>query len=151
MRHLPKTWLAAPMLGVLLLCTTAASAADLEDFLAKVDVRAKADIGDFRADLSATFNLSSGEVSGLFEIFDSPADVYIALRIGEVAHVSVERVVVEYRANKNRGWGVMAKNLGIKPGSAEFHALKQGRLGKDAVASSTRPGRGNGKSGKGHK
>jgi len=31
-----------------------------------------------------------------------------------------------YRADKGKGWGVLAKSLGIKPGSKEFHALKRG-------------------------
>jgi hypothetical protein len=101
---------------------------ELDSFLGEIDVRASVDIGAFRADLSATFGVSSGEVDGLFEIFDRPADVYITLRIGELSHVPIKRVVDQYRGNKGQGWGVIAKNLGIKPGSAEFHALKKGRL-----------------------
>jgi hypothetical protein len=34
-------------------------------------------------------------------------------------------VMKEYDVNKDKGWGVMAKNLGIKPGSEAFHSLKQ--------------------------
>jgi len=34
-------------------------------------------------------------------------------------------VVKEYDVNKDKGWGVMAKNLGIKPGSDAFHSLKK--------------------------
>jgi len=32
----------------------------------------------------------------------------------------------EYRSGKAKGWGALAKSLGIKPGSKEFHALKNG-------------------------
>ena len=78
--------------------------------------------------MSVTFGVSSHEVDGLFKVFDSPADVYMTLRIGEVAKVPTDRVVIEYRTNKSQGWGVIAKNLGIKPGSSEFHALKQSRV-----------------------
>jgi hypothetical protein len=39
----------------------------------------------------------------------------------------------EYQVHKGKGWGVIAKNLGIKPGSKEFHALKKGDLGGDDV------------------
>ena len=38
----------------------------------------------------------------------------------------VDYVLNKYRTEKNKGWGVMAKSLGIKPGSKEFHALKAG-------------------------
>ena len=33
-------------------------------------------------------------------------------------------VVKEYKTNHGKGWGIMAKNLSIKPGSKAFHALK---------------------------
>jgi hypothetical protein len=45
---------------------------------------------------------------------------------------------------KGQGWGVIAKSLGIKPGSPEFHALKRGDFvfnGKPREV----PGKGKGK------
>jgi hypothetical protein len=114
--------------AVACLVTSLASAMELDGFLADVNVTAQADLGQFRADLSATFHISSGEVDELFEVFGSPADVYISLRICDVAEVSIDRVVAQYREHKGAGWGVIAKNLGIRPGSAEFHALKDGRF-----------------------
>ena len=57
-----------------------------------------------------------------------------------------EHVVDQYRKNKGQGWGVIAKSLGIKPGSAEFHALKEGRLSAQTRGnSSVKPGKSNGK------
>jgi hypothetical protein len=47
---------------------------------------------------------------------------------GGVAKQPIDRVVEEHRKHKGRGRGVIAKNLGIKPGSDEFHALKAGQL-----------------------
>ena len=103
-------------------------ALDLDSFAGEINLTARADLGRFRADLSASFGVSSREVDDLFDICDSPADVYMTLRIGEIAELSIHRVVTEYRANRDRGWGAIAKSLGIKPGSPEFHALKEGRL-----------------------
>jgi hypothetical protein len=40
-------------------------------------------------------------------------------------------VIEQYRSSKGKGWGVLAKSLGIKPGSKEFHALKNGHDLKD--------------------
>ena len=131
--------------GLTMLLSADASAMELDRFLGEIDLRASADLGAFRADLNATFDVSSGEVDGLFTIFDRPADVYITLRIGELGDVPIERVVDQYRKNKGQGWGVIAKNLGIKPGSAEFHALKEGRLGAQTRGgSSDKPGKSNG-------
>jgi hypothetical protein len=39
---------------------------------------------------------------------------------------SIDVVTAQYKKNKGRGWGALAKSLGIKPGSPEFHALKRG-------------------------
>jgi len=136
---------AAVVLTLALLLPTLSFATGLDSFLGEINVSAQADLGSFRADLSATFGVSSGEVDGLFEIFGSPADVYITLRIGEVADVKIDRVVDQYRMSKGQGWGVIAKNLGIKPGSPEFHALKEGRLSSHKHGGvSTKPGKGNG-------
>jgi len=115
-------------LSIAMLFSVPSLAVDLDSFLAGIDVTAQADLGRFRADLRASFEVSSGEVDELFDICDSPADVYMTLRIGQVAKVPIERVLTEYRADKARGWGAIAKSVGIKPGSPEFHALKQGRL-----------------------
>ena len=142
MRHTRFAAVAALALFLLLPANT--SAMELDSFLAEIDLRASADSGAFRADLRAHFDVSSGEVDGLFEIFDRPADVYITLRIGELRDLPLEHVVAQYRKNKGQGWGVIAKNLGIKPGSREFHALKEQRL--DAQARDDAPG----ESGKGN-
>ena len=130
--------------ALFLLLSANASAMELDRFLGEIDLRASADLGAFRVDLNATFDVSSGEVDGLFEIFDRPADIYITLRIGQIAKVPIDRVVTQYRANRRLGWGVIAKNLGIKPGSPEFHALKKSRLTARAQGSSGNPGKGNG-------
>ncbi len=118
-------------------------AGGLESFLKEIDVKASADLGFFKADLSVTFGVSEPKIDGLFELMASPGDVYMALRIGEVASQPVERVVAELKKNKGQGWGVIAKNLGIQPGSKEFLALKKSRL------SSHSGGKSSGKHGKG--
>lgn len=50
----------------------------------------------------------------------------MVLKMAEMSHKPPEKVIDVYKANKGKGWGVMAKNMGIKPGSAEFKALKNG-------------------------
>jgi hypothetical protein len=56
----------------------------------------------------------------------SPGDVYMACSIASVLGVGCARVVERYDRNPGRGWGRIAQDMGIKPGSAEFHALKRG-------------------------
>lgn len=42
--------------------------------------------------------------------------------------MGTEQVVKVYKANQGKGWVVIAKSMGIKPGSAEFYSLKNGDL-----------------------
>jgi hypothetical protein len=53
-----------------------------------------------------------------------PADIYMTVELAMISGTPVDRVVEIYRVNQGKGWGVIAKQLGIKPGSAAFKALK---------------------------
>ncbi len=56
----------------------------------------------------------------------APGDVYYACTIAQVIGRPCGYVVNEWDRNHGQGWGVVAKRMGIKPGSAEFHRLKNG-------------------------
>lgn len=56
----------------------------------------------------------------------APADVYMIGELAQISGRSFDYVADRFDANRGRGWGVIAKELGIKPGSARFHALKDG-------------------------
>lgn len=64
----------------------------------------------------------------------APADVYYACALAEAAGLPCIDVVNRYDrydrdgADRGRGWGVLAQELGIKPGSPQFHALKRGAV-----------------------
>ena len=56
----------------------------------------------------------------------APGDVYYACALASILGRPCRYVVDQYEANRGQGWGVVAQQLGIKPGSAEFHRLKKG-------------------------
>ena len=56
----------------------------------------------------------------------APGDIYYACAIAQTLGRPCRYVVDEWERNHGKGWGVVAKELGIKPGSAEFHRLKRG-------------------------
>jgi hypothetical protein len=58
-----------------------------------------------------------------------PADVYYACALAHRLNQPCVDIVRDYGDDRGEGWGVIAKRMGIKPGSAEFHALK-GELGR---------------------
>lgn len=56
----------------------------------------------------------------------APGDVYYACAIAQTLGRPCRYVVDEWDRNHGKGWGAVARELGIKPGSAEFHRLKRG-------------------------
>lgn len=115
---------------------------DLDSFLSNLNVQARADLPEFKAKLSATFGVPLPQVEVVISKVRTPADAYMVMKVGQVAKQPQEVVLREYKANKRKGWGVIAKKLGIKPGSREFHELKKGFDGDD---SGMGKGRGKGK------
>jgi hypothetical protein len=110
----------------LLLVVSVRAAADfgwVKDF----NQRVQADPAGFRASLAARFHIGDAEITAVIGNVASPADAYIVLRLGEIARQPTDHVLREYKASQGKGWGVIAKSLGIKPGSAEFQALKKGQ------------------------
>lgn len=112
-------------LGLTLLIQSPARA-DLSGFLQGLNVQAEADTRDYSLRLSAQFGVGLPEVHSIMHSVAVPADAFMCLQLGQMLGLPPERVLYTYNQNRGRGWGVIAKSLGIKPGSAEFHALKQG-------------------------
>jgi len=117
--------LAVLVFMMLFVGSSAAAAGDF-DWMRDFNAQASLDPSGFRARLATRFQIGDARISAVVGNMSEPAHAYMALRIGEMSHQPVERVIEEYNKNKGKGWGVMAKNMGIKPGSAEFHALKGG-------------------------
>ncbi|MGY1425844.1 hypothetical protein [Lysobacter sp. A289] len=56
----------------------------------------------------------------------APGDIYYACAIAQIIGRPCRYVVDEWERDHAQGWGNVAKRMGIKPGSAEFHRLKRG-------------------------
>jgi hypothetical protein len=110
---------------MLLLGSSVAEAGDF-DWLRDLNIQAEADPSGFRARLGARFNIGDVEIRTVLSNVERPADAYMVLRLGEMSNRPTDYVIREYRSDKRKGWGALAKSLGIKPGSSEFHALKNG-------------------------
>jgi hypothetical protein len=109
----------------LLLYSSIAVAGDF-DWVKDFNLTAQADPSGFRARLSTRFQIGDAKINAVIGNVENPADAYMVLRLGELSNQPPERVMKEYKSGKGKGWGVLAKRLGIKPGSKEFHALKRG-------------------------
>lgn len=133
----------------LLLCSSVAIAGEF-DWIKDFNITAQVDPSGFRARLATRFQIGEAKINAVIGNVREPADAYMVLRLGELSNHPPERVMREYQSGKGKGWGLLAKSLGIKPGSKEFHALKNGhdlddrQRGKDKGAD-----KGKGKEGKG--
>lgn len=133
-------------LALTLLSPLAALASGLDGFLANVNVQARADLPGFSASLSTQFGVPVPQVQAVIRAVPQPADAFMILQLGQMSGRQPDRVLAVYQPNRQKGWGAIAKELGIKPGSAEFHALKSGNLhftGQPAMHADTH-GKGNG-------
>jgi len=112
----------------LLMCSTLSFAGGLDNFIGNLNVQAQTDMNDFSVRLSTQFGIPEAQVSAVISSVREPADAFIVLQLGQWTQLPPEKVLRTYESQRKKGWGAMAKSLGIKPGSARFHALKQGNL-----------------------
>ncbi|MDH5657446.1 MAG: hypothetical protein OEZ34_16150, partial [Spirochaetia bacterium] len=98
---------------------------ELDISLNNWNIQAKADLKNTITDLSVSYSIPEVKIEAYLKVEKmEPAEILMAAMIADVADKNVEEVVEEYQENKDKGWGVIAKNMGIKPGSREFHELK---------------------------
>lgn len=109
----------------LLLVSSAAVAGDFE-WARDFNIQAQADPSGFRARLATRFKIGDVQINAVLSNVERPADAYMVLRLGEMSSRPPEYVLDRYKSGRGQGWGSLAKSLGIKPGSPEFHALKRG-------------------------
>ncbi len=126
--------------------------ASLDGFLGSLNVQARADIPRYNMQISAQFGVPVTTVESVMNRMPSPADGFMVFQLSTMTSQPPETVVRTFERHHGKGWGVIAKDLGIKPGSSEFHRLKRGDFaltGKPAGGSGHGNGHGHGK-GNGH-
>jgi hypothetical protein len=102
--------------------------ADLNSFLMSVNNQALSDIRNFNDRLSRQFGIPVPDVDMIVRSVPNPADAFMVLQLGQMAHMEPQLVLRQYQRSQGQGWGRLAQDLGIRPGSPEFHALKRGDL-----------------------
>lgn len=96
------------------------------DWMRQLSIEAQADPSGFIARVATRFRVGDAEVRAVIDTIGGHADAYMVMRLAEMSHHPVGYVSERYPNYKTKGWGALAKSLGIKPGSKEFHALKAG-------------------------
>ncbi len=86
---------------------------------------AMADPDGFIRQLSARHGIPESDLRQARETHGlDPGDLYMASSLAWITHRPILVVAEDYKKNPGRGWGEMAKEMGIKPGSREFHDMK---------------------------
>jgi hypothetical protein len=123
---------------------------ELDLTLNDINKQGTADFKLFKQDMSVGFGVTEGKIDELSVKFKmQPGDIYFALELAKQTGKTIDVVAKSWETNKGKGWGVIAKELGIKPGSKEFHALKNASKGKNDKMKGNQGKGGNGNSGKG--
>ncbi|GAW67503.1 hypothetical protein GPEL0_01r3359 [Geoanaerobacter pelophilus] len=140
-------------LSLVLLSPLSVLAGGLDSFLASLNVQARADLPGFSARIGAQFGVPVPQVQAVIRSVPEPADAFMIYELGRMSGRQPDQVMAVYQPNRNKGWGAIAKELGIKPGSREFHDLKAGNLsfsGHPEGGEGGGDGKGKGKGHKGH-
>jgi len=95
-----------------------------EQELIELNASAKLNIPSFYTDMSIEFGIEKPELRKAAAIGMQPGEIYLAAGMAKTTGKSFPEVVKNWEKNKGKGWGVIANNMNIKPGSEEFKALK---------------------------
>jgi len=104
-------------------------------YLSDINEYANSDMVSFRSELSENFEATNDEMDQyLITQQVSPSDVYYGYVLSTTTNKPISSVMNMYTEKK--GWGSVAQELGIKPGSDEFHALKKNtfRIDKEKIS-----------------
>lgn len=98
---------------------------ELDFALTELNAAARLDFGSYRANIGLSYNLSESKIDYMYvSLKMQPSDIFMAAEISIISGRPIDQVVTVYQTHKAQGWGNIAKQLGIKPGSPEFKALK---------------------------
>jgi hypothetical protein len=113
------------IIGLAAFTFTADADSGLDFALTQLNAAAQLDFGSYKANIGLSYNLSASKIEYMhLSLRMQPSDIFMAAELSVLCGKPIDQVVVVYGKHKHKGWGHIAKQLGIKPGSAEFHTLK---------------------------
>jgi len=74
------------------------------------------DDSEFKINIRLSYNTSEKKINYMSTTIKmQPADIYMAFEISKITHKHIDDVIVVYKNNKSKGWGYMAKCIGVIP------------------------------------
>lgn len=100
---------------------------DLDNCISVINTNATNNYESYKKEMSVQFGISASIIDQYVKQEKvSPGDLYYGCSLSKETNKSISDVMSSYK--KNKGWGKAAKDLGIKPGSEQFHNFKANTL-----------------------
>lgn len=97
----------------------------LEAMLKELGPLARNDAPKFYAEIEARLGLAKGELARLSARYRlQPEEAYLAAYLAKHQNQTLARIMERLGKAQGKAWGALALEMGIKPGSPEFQALK---------------------------
>ena len=96
----------------------------LEKNLHEINLITKFNMIEFSSKVARTWGTSEQNVLLGFSHGLNAYEVYLVIALAKLSGRQPLTVITIYEQNRNKGWGALAKSLGIKPGSKSFKTLK---------------------------
>jgi hypothetical protein len=95
-----------------------------EKNLHEINLITKFNMAEFSLKVANTWGTSEKNVLLGFSRGLNAYEVYLVIALARLSGRQPIAVITMYEQNRSKGWGALAKSLGIKPGSKSFKKLK---------------------------
>lgn len=124
---------------------------EMDNVLTKINDNAKSNLDFFANDVAQKFKIAKSVIDKLIPSMH-PGDIFMTAQLASLLNKPFDDILNSFNKNKGKGWGVIAKEMGIKPGSPEFHQMKKmmksnGNSKEKGNGNSGNKGKGNGNAG----
>ena len=85
----------------------------LEADLNLLNTNAKKNMVTFRLSLVNNHGATKVKIAEMEGLNMGPADIFMAYQLANLSHKPIDVVVKSYKGNKKKGWGAIAKSMGI--------------------------------------
>ena len=97
---------------------------EMDAVLKDINKSAISNIAFFENDVISKFSIAKASIDKVIKILP-PGDIFMLAQIAFLTGKPFDLVIKTYNVHKDKGWGAIAKEMGIRPGSPEFHNMKK--------------------------
>ncbi|MFM8912809.1 MAG: hypothetical protein ACKOE6_07840 [Flammeovirgaceae bacterium] len=99
--------------------------AELNQSITTIITKAKTQFSEFKTFITQNYGVGRDK----YDMWQNSigmnlGDIYLAVEIAKVSRKSQDDVIASFKKNKAQGWGAIAKEFGVQPGSDAFEVLK---------------------------